>query len=479
MESIRSTLPPISITEIALKGLQKVKTARDEEKDATCDFFLRQVEKQGNETEKLLAHGALTQIPGEKGSVSGASLGFKIAILDSITKGVSGPVGMAVAQVVIDGAAKSYSARMARTYVESLAEHGNDYEREILSRSLALSDNASEYEQQSGDLKLLEMTSKGLPLSPAVALAEVGLGMIAGSQGNAYGIGSAAVGARFLHAAAEKGTERDKSIARTILEPFSELKPYKWNNNSLKHQWDGAFTAINRALVTIATNSVPLSPALIDLGLTLQMPYRLSILDTLSKDSANPVLSVVSGTLKEAITAIPHEHERTEIAYPAFQELQNSTASTVDTALVRQALKARETMRMSINKEKFRARIGNVFLKAIAGHATMPENSRVAREALDACAPKGLFERLFSRKSSAEIVGIQSQAFNSIIDNLKTKELEAELQREIEMERSVAERVLDAGGSSSPGNHGTVQDGERFIEVDGIKLSKKQLDYMR
>lgn len=478
MESIHSKLPPLSVLEIALKGLQKVKIARVEEKDATCDFFLRQVEKQGNEIEKLLALGALTQVPGEKGSVSGAPIDFKVAVLDSISKGVSGPVGMAVAQAVLDGVIKSHSASMARTYVKTLAEHGNDYEREILSQSLALSDSATECEQQSGDLKLLEMTSKGLPSSPSIVLAEMGLSMIADSKGNAHGITSAAVGARFLHAAAEKGTERDKSIASTILEPFSELKPYKWNNYSLKYQWEGAFTAINGALATIATNSVPLAPALIDLGLNLQMPYRLSILDTLSKDSGNPVLSAVSGTLKEAITAIPHERERTEISYPAFQELQNGTASTVDAALVRQALKARENLRFTVDRESC-AIVGNVFLKAIAGHATMPENSRAAREALDACAPKGLFDRLFHRKSISEIAGIQSQAFNAIIDNMKTKELEAELQREMETERSVAERVLDIGGSGSPGTQGTVQDGERFIEVDGIKLSKKQWDFMR
>jgi len=52
------------------------------------------------------------------------------------------------------------------------------------------------------------------------------------------------VGARFLAGAAEKGTRVDKTIARTVLEPFSKLKPFKRNNDSLSSSWQGAYHAV-------------------------------------------------------------------------------------------------------------------------------------------------------------------------------------------------------------------------------------------
>jgi len=48
-----------------------------------------------------------------------------------------------------------------------------------------------------------------------------------------------------------------------------------------------------------------------------------------------------------------------------------------------------------------------------------------------------------------------------------------------EMEKSVAERVLGTTGGDSSVPAGAVEEDEQFIEVYGIKLSKKQWDYMR
>jgi hypothetical protein len=476
VNSINSQIPRLSTLEIAAMGLEKVKAARNEEKEATCDFFLAQVDKQGNEIEKALAHMALTQFSSEEIESYGIPISLKTGILSSIAHGVSGPVGMTIARAALEGISRlprdHGKMPLARTFVKALADHGSDYERETASRSLTLSENASERGQGAADLKLLEMAAKGLPLSQAEIFAEVGLGLMSETR---YSIDSSSVSAArgYLEAAAEKGTEQEKTIARTLftlLPPLSTLKG--------KRQWEDAFQVINLALTSIVSDAgVPRSAALINLGLQVREPYRMSILNTLSKSPGNQALSAVSGALIELLGRIPNESERAVMGNWVFEELQDTAASTVDAALVRHALKAREHTYFLRDKEGGRALIGTAFLKALAGHATMPENSRSAREALDACAPQGIFNRLFHRKKSAEIAEIQSQAFKTILGNLKTVELQAELQRE--MEKSVAERVLGTGGSDSHVPVGAVEDSEQFIEVDGIKIPKKQWEYMR
>ncbi len=390
-------------------------------------------------------------------------------------------MGMAVARVALDGVSESSFYRqseVARAFVKSLADHGSDYEREIASRSLALSEDACFSLQRDGDLRLLEMTAEGLPPSPTMTIAEIGVSMWTGSLGQANFDCRAEVGSRFLQYVAEKGTEREKTIAGIVLEPFSKLKPFRWNNVSLENQWRDASNAIHQALLSITANGgAPLAAALIDLGLKMSEPYRLPVLNTLSKNSGDRALSAVAGALSDAYSALPEERDRGELAIPAFQELQKSTGLTTDAALVRHALKARENTRYMTDKEGGRAVIGTAFLRAMADHATMPENSRAAREALDACTPHGIFDRIFHRKKNSEIAEIQSGAFKTILGNLKKIELEKDLQNE--MEKSVAERVLGTTGGDSSVPAGAVEEDEQFIEVYGIKLSKKQWDYMR
>jgi len=286
------------------------------------------------------------------------------------------------------------------------------------------------------------------------------------------------VGARFLAGAAEKGTRVDKTIARTVLEPFSKLKPFKNTNDSVMSSWQGAYHAVSQALISIATHGgAPLDAALIDLGLHVQDSYKKSMVNTLSKESGDPAIKAVAGALSEIFAFLPpSEDYRADLGHYALVELQKSTGLTTDTALVRNALNAFANTRLMVDKEHARVIIGTAFLKAMADCATMPENREAAREALDACTPHGIFDRIFHGKKDAEIAGIQSETLETILRNLKKAELEAELRHE--MEKSVAERVLGGPEGEQAPPAAAVEEAERFIEVEGVRLSRKQWAYM-
>jgi hypothetical protein len=87
-----------------------------------------------------------------------------------------------------------------------------------------------------------------------------------------------------------------------------------------------------------------------------------------------------------------------------------------------------------------------------------------------------MINRIFRGKKDAEIAGIQSEAFKTIMNNLEKTELEAELRHE--MEKSVAERVLGAREGEQASPAAAVEETEQFIEVGGIRLSMKQWAYV-
>ncbi|MHC9540834.1 MAG: hypothetical protein AB9903_15125 [Vulcanimicrobiota bacterium] len=462
-EYIKKMNPDMMAMEVAAMAVKKMKETKEPgEAGLIGDFFLKTIEEEGDDTEKMLARWARLSLG--KPLCAREITALKELTLSTIAAGVTGPAGSALASLGLKACKRldSSDSRYAvgLQFAQAIRDNGTDDEQVLASAVINVSTEEQERISEEIQTALFQMIKKEQNGRLPESLAKLGLETISRVDDYNYYEDGAKMAEVYLSQINNVGNDNEKTIAATTMSVM-------YDQNSKYHPVDSAFEILSSG------SSIRFNEALAALAEQSGAKHSSRFFKALSKNTADTRLSKLASVMAKTIDDTD-QMLSAGVLQVACKALRSGIDAPVEKLLAEFAINTQNRLKYEngglywdpFDHDFQMAMAGEPALTALSLYAENPENRKIASDALESM-KEGFFKGLFSSMPESKRVAIQREAFSRILYRYKSDELKTALKAAKDEKRKKFEQNQASVAS------GGIVESDQSVEIDGFKIPKK------